>query len=135
MAFMRSFTIDLATVNVDKIQEWIDNGRIDPSIPITLVQLYNSRCIHQVREGVKLLARVRITCFSLLSLPSLLIFFSFFVCLFRCCRPPMRPIAALFWFASSVSRQGQCDEQRRRLQAGEMDMTVYILPAPLTRLG
>ncbi|RAL10454.1 mitochondrial 54S ribosomal protein uL15m [Aspergillus homomorphus CBS 101889] len=50
-------SIDLAPINLDRIQTWIDQGRIDPSRPITIRELYQSRCIHKTKEGVKLLAR------------------------------------------------------------------------------
>lgn len=52
-----SFTTDLAPINLDRIQEWIDQGRIDPTRPITVRELVQSRCIHQAKEGVKLLGR------------------------------------------------------------------------------
>lgn len=42
---------------MDRIQEWIDQGRIDPTRPITVRELVQSRCIHQAKEGVKLLGR------------------------------------------------------------------------------
>ncbi|PLN84334.1 50S ribosomal subunit protein L15 [Aspergillus taichungensis] len=51
------FALDLATVNLDRIQSWIDQGRIDPTRPITIRELAQSRCIHQTKEGVKLLGR------------------------------------------------------------------------------
>lgn len=55
---MSSFTTELSPVNLNKIQYWINAGRLDPSRPITLKQLASSRCIHGVRrDGVKLLAR------------------------------------------------------------------------------
>ncbi|KAL3480372.1 ribosomal protein L18e/L15P [Aspergillus californicus] len=51
------FALDLAPANLDRIQQWIDQGRIDPTKPITIRELAKSRCIHKAREGVKLLAR------------------------------------------------------------------------------
>lgn len=42
-------------MNLERIQEWIDQGRIDPARPITIRELAQSRCIHQTKEGVKLL--------------------------------------------------------------------------------
>jgi large subunit ribosomal protein L15 len=51
-----SLSIDLAPINLDRVQSWIDQGRIDPARPITIRELADSRCIHQTREGVKLLA-------------------------------------------------------------------------------
>ena len=45
-----------APLNLDRLQFWIDQGRIDASKPITARELYESRCVHRVRDGVKLLA-------------------------------------------------------------------------------
>ncbi|KAL5342304.1 ribosomal protein L18e/L15P [Aspergillus crustosus] len=55
--FTNIFAIELAPANLDRIQEWIDQGRIDPTKPITVRELYQSRCIHDYKEGVKLLSR------------------------------------------------------------------------------
>ncbi|GIJ83840.1 hypothetical protein Asppvi_002670 [Aspergillus pseudoviridinutans] len=55
--FNNVFALDLAPANLDRIQEWIDQGRIDPTRPITIRELANSRCIHQTKDGVKLLGR------------------------------------------------------------------------------
>lgn len=52
-----SFAEDMSPVNLDRIQYWINQGRLDPSQPITLRELNKSRCIHGVKDGVKLLAR------------------------------------------------------------------------------
>jgi large subunit ribosomal protein L15 len=58
MSASGSFTTELSPVNLNKIQYWINAGRLDPSQPITLRELSKSRCIHGVaRDGVKLLAR------------------------------------------------------------------------------
>ena len=43
-------------MNLDRIQHWIDRGLLDPTRPITAAELLHSRCIHQVKDGVKLLA-------------------------------------------------------------------------------
>ena len=48
------------TLNVNRLQEWIDQGRLDTSKPITIKELHESRCLHGVKDGVKLLAGVRI---------------------------------------------------------------------------
>ncbi|EMC97913.1 hypothetical protein BAUCODRAFT_31918 [Baudoinia panamericana UAMH 10762] len=56
--FKNRFAAQLSPVNLNKIQYWINAGRLDPSQPITLKELSSSRCIHGVRrDGVKLLAR------------------------------------------------------------------------------
>jgi large subunit ribosomal protein L15 len=47
----------MAPINLDRIQDWIDQGRIDPAHPITVRELAQSRCIHQAKDGVKLLGR------------------------------------------------------------------------------
>ena len=47
----------MAPINLNRIQYWINQGRLDPSQPITLKELDQSRCIHGVKDGVKLLAR------------------------------------------------------------------------------
>jgi large subunit ribosomal protein L15 len=52
------FQVEMSPVNLDRIQSWIDQGRLDPAKPITMKELHKSRCIHGVkRHGVKLLAR------------------------------------------------------------------------------
>ncbi|OJJ49817.1 hypothetical protein ASPZODRAFT_139175 [Penicilliopsis zonata CBS 506.65] len=55
--FKNVLSVDMAPVNLDRIQEWIDQGRIDPTRPITVRELVQSRCIHQVKDGVKVLGR------------------------------------------------------------------------------
>ncbi|KAK5723396.1 YmL10 [Elasticomyces elasticus] len=53
-----SFSSELSPVNLNRIQHFISQSRLDPSAPITLKELASSRCIHGVaRDGVKLLAR------------------------------------------------------------------------------
>jgi len=47
----------MSPINLDRIQSWIDQGRLDPAKPITLKELVESRCIHGIKDGVKLLAR------------------------------------------------------------------------------
>lgn len=56
-----SFSVDMSPLNIDRLQSWIDQGRLDPSKPITMKELNDSRCLHGVKDGVKLLARVRLT--------------------------------------------------------------------------
>ncbi|QDS75986.1 hypothetical protein FKW77_004300 [Venturia effusa] len=55
--FENHFSLDMSKVNLDKIQTWIDQGRLDPRRPITIKELSSSRCLHGVKDGVKLLAR------------------------------------------------------------------------------
>lgn len=47
----------MSKVNLNRIQYWINQGRLDPTKPITLRELSASRCLHGVKDGVKLLAR------------------------------------------------------------------------------
>lgn len=47
----------MSPINLNRIQAWIDKGRLDPTQPITLKELNESRCLHGVKDGVKLLAR------------------------------------------------------------------------------
>ncbi|KAL5419300.1 hypothetical protein PMIN04_006993 [Paraphaeosphaeria minitans] len=52
------FKVEMSPINLDRIQSWIDQGRIDISKPITMKELNKSRCLHGVkRHGVKLLSR------------------------------------------------------------------------------
>ncbi|KHJ32574.1 putative 50s ribosomal subunit protein l15 [Erysiphe necator] len=55
--FDNPFSIEMSVVNLDRIQSWINQGRIDPSKPITINELVKTRCIHGIKDGVKLLAR------------------------------------------------------------------------------
>lgn len=47
----------MVPVNLDRIQSWVDQGRLDPSKPITIKELGDSNCVANVKDGVKLLAR------------------------------------------------------------------------------
>jgi large subunit ribosomal protein L15 len=48
---------DMSPVNLDKIQDWINQKRIDPTQPITVKELARTRAVHGVKDGIKLLAR------------------------------------------------------------------------------
>ena len=48
----------MSILNLDRVQSWIDQGRLDPLKPITLKELVESRCLHGIKDGVKLLGRV-----------------------------------------------------------------------------
>ena len=53
-----SFSVEMSPINLNRIQDWIDQGRLDPTKPITVKELAESRCLHGVKnDGVKLLAR------------------------------------------------------------------------------
>ena len=51
------FTEDLVPLNLDRLQNWINQGRIDPKRPITIKELADSRCASNIKDGIKLLAR------------------------------------------------------------------------------
>lgn len=55
--FTNVHSIDLVPVNLDRLQSWIEQGRIDPARPITIKELAQSRCATNIKDGVKLLAR------------------------------------------------------------------------------
>ncbi|GAA6017895.1 hypothetical protein JCM11491_001207 [Sporobolomyces phaffii] len=46
---------DLVPLNLERLQHWIDKGLIDPTQPITMKELYETRCVHGVHDGVKIL--------------------------------------------------------------------------------
>jgi hypothetical protein len=54
--------VEMSTLNLGRVQNWIDQGRIDPSKPVTIRELFKTKCIRGVKDGVKLLAKVRSTC-------------------------------------------------------------------------
>lgn len=47
----------MSEVNLDRLQAWIDAGRIDPKKPITPKELIKSGLLGRAKDGVKLLAR------------------------------------------------------------------------------
>jgi hypothetical protein len=47
----------MAKLNLDRLQHWIDTGRIDPSKQITPYELYHSGLVTNFKDGIKLLAR------------------------------------------------------------------------------
>lgn len=48
----------MTPVNLDRIQEAIDEGRLNPDVPITMKTLKDARIVNKIDDGVKLLARV-----------------------------------------------------------------------------
>ncbi|KAF8938842.1 YmL10 [Dissophora ornata] len=53
--FKNSEHKDFQPLNLDRLQFWIESGRIDATQPITMKHLLDSRCIHKIEDGVKLL--------------------------------------------------------------------------------
>jgi large subunit ribosomal protein L15 len=47
----------MTPLNINRLQAWIDAGRLNPNEPITLKELAKSRCVHGIKDGIKLLAR------------------------------------------------------------------------------
>ncbi|KAK7911259.1 hypothetical protein PG985_013740 [Apiospora marii] len=47
----------MSEVNLDKLQDWIDAGRIDPTQQITPKELIQSNLIGSIKDGIKLLGR------------------------------------------------------------------------------
>ncbi|KAL8712083.1 MAG: hypothetical protein Q9220_003517 [cf. Caloplaca sp. 1 TL-2023] len=55
--FENVFSVDMKPLNLEKVQSWVDQGRLDPTRPITIKELAKSRCVANVKDGVKLLAK------------------------------------------------------------------------------
>ncbi|KAA8892608.1 ribosomal protein L18e/L15P [Sphaerosporella brunnea] len=53
--FKNVFSVEMSPLNVGKLQQWIDAGRIDPTKPITFKELLDARAVHGIKDGVKLL--------------------------------------------------------------------------------
>ncbi|KAL6248571.1 YmL10 [Rhinocladiella similis] len=54
--FVNLHATEMTPVNLNKIQSWIDQERLDPSQPITFLELCRSGLINRPKDGVKLLA-------------------------------------------------------------------------------
>jgi large subunit ribosomal protein L15 len=52
------FSRNLTQLNLDRLQSWVDQGRLNPNRPITMLELKSSGCIRSVRDGIKLLGGV-----------------------------------------------------------------------------
>ena len=48
---------EYVALNLDRLQAWIDAGRIDATQPITMHHLKKSNIVHTIHDGVRLLAR------------------------------------------------------------------------------
>lgn len=49
---------EMTILNLSVLQHWINTGRIDASKPISFKELLSTRCVHGIKDGVKLLAGV-----------------------------------------------------------------------------
>lgn len=56
--FENSHGKDYQELNLDRLQHWITSGRLDATQPITMKHLLDSRCIHKIEDGVKILSVV-----------------------------------------------------------------------------
>ncbi|CCC11417.1 hypothetical protein SMACR_02075 [Sordaria macrospora] len=56
--FVNQFAADMSELNLDKLHEWIEAGRIDPTKPITPKEIIKSGIIgSSIKDGIKLLGR------------------------------------------------------------------------------
>lgn len=49
--------VEMSPLNLFQLQLWIDQKRIDPTKPITMKELLDSRIVHGIKDGVKLLGK------------------------------------------------------------------------------
>jgi ribosomal protein L15 len=47
----------MSEVNLDKLQDWINQGRLDPTKTITPRELIKSKLVGSIRDGIKILSR------------------------------------------------------------------------------
>ncbi|KAI1361593.1 ribosomal protein L18e/L15P [Xylaria arbuscula] len=57
LGFENLLAPEMSEVNLDKLQEWIDAGRLDPTKPITPKELIQSNLVGTIKDGIKLLGR------------------------------------------------------------------------------
>ncbi|KAK7736237.1 YmL10 [Cytospora paraplurivora] len=57
MGFVNHRKEDLAEVNLDRLQDWIDQGRLDATKQITPKEIIQSGLIGRAKDGIKLLSR------------------------------------------------------------------------------
>lgn len=55
---MISLREEMTPLNLDRLQHWIDRGLIDPTKPVTMKELHETKCVHGIKYGVKVLADV-----------------------------------------------------------------------------
>ena len=57
----KQFRTEYAEVNLFKLQQWVDSGRLDASQPVTMRSLVDVGLVKQsrIKHGVKLLSTVR----------------------------------------------------------------------------
>ncbi|KAI1477322.1 hypothetical protein K445DRAFT_321625 [Daldinia sp. EC12] len=57
LGFVNMLAPVMSEVNLNKLQDWIDAGRIDPTKQITPKELVESNLVGTIKDGIKLLAR------------------------------------------------------------------------------
>lgn len=57
--FKNRYSVNMKALNLDTLQSWIDQGRLPLDRTITVRDLVKSRAVHNTKDGVKLLSRVR----------------------------------------------------------------------------
>ena len=55
---MHRDALKIMPLNLNKVQRWVDMGRIDPNKPITLPIMRDSKLVSAIKDGVKLLSDV-----------------------------------------------------------------------------
>lgn len=112
----------MALLNLDRLQDWIGQGRINPSLPITLLELGRSRCVNPFKmgDGIKLLARGS----EKLTSPINIIV----------ARASAAAIAAIEAAGGSVTTRYYTPFSIRRIRKGQMDPINSLLSQPNPRL-
>ncbi|CAH7670066.1 ribosomal protein L18e/L15P [Phakopsora pachyrhizi] len=49
--------VEMSPLNLAQLQLWIEQKRIDPTKPITMKELVDSRAVHGIKDGIKLLGK------------------------------------------------------------------------------
>jgi large subunit ribosomal protein L15 len=57
--FVNQYAKKYQPLNLERLQHWVKDGRLNPE-KVTLTELVQSRCVHKLDDGVKLLSDVRI---------------------------------------------------------------------------
>lgn len=56
--FFNQYEKKYQPLNLERLQHWVKDGRLNPE-KVTLTELVQSRCVHKLEDGVKLLSDVR----------------------------------------------------------------------------
>jgi len=59
--FNNIFAKDFAVVNLGRVQQFIDAGKLDASQPITTAVLFESNVVGRAKDGIRLLAKGELT--------------------------------------------------------------------------